>query len=809
LILGLAAHSASAQLFLRGSDTLEDVTKDAIINAGLSAQITYLGGGSGAGEGALNAASQFIAPMSRQLNSGTAGGACSATATQLLVGLDGVAVIAASQRGDGDSTAGSAATTDDCTDDITGGFSVGSETVGGGQIFKADGTTPCDATTDGCTAAGGKYTFSSYKDVLALIYGGQNHNSGGALTTAGGAACTYSIDQTVKPANETGGDAACGAGLVCFPNNKCSAPGSVGNRVATRINCMNPVRVFLANNYGSIFHDNGTANSCRTGTCTTLRHAFRRDDLSGTTDAFASLVGLSSLPNQTKNWNANSPLVDRQATANAFCNAGDRIMNKSDGDYLDLDPIRRAIDFSSGTNKFGLEQVAEYNFDTSQQFSGNNDDTTCNVAGVIPTDHSSPVAPGLWPDPAYGTAAAKTFVLAELGSDGVGPKYNLDTPTATTRRCLGMVLPVTLPANYLTTQDAYFGDTTTGTPVICDQAGTAMAFVIADARHSQALCPNGGRQPCALPYHADVNAPNGLNFNCLSDKLNPTLSQFGYFDRRIFNLHPVGQDGHYKVDNYVNPNFCNEKSTSAYCAPTFAKGGPGTTCAANSDCATNNCDIPSGTCQPQLCATNADCPNGGIGVAKCNTAATPAVCVPPPQFTTANQARVVSGFYRMHTTRNTNLHGSVPTVAACLALTSTDQIGCLVKANSCSIGYAGRESVDDWATLGPPAGGTVKNFAFQIGETQPSIGAIQAFATHPVGVTPYNLARGLWLNSLSGGGLGGPGPANPPLSAAELSLWNWEATSNATHIDPIITARNFVVVPGSVVRQKSCPAVFP
>ena len=385
-----------------------------------------------------------------------------------------------------------------------------------------------------------------------------------------------------------------------------------------------------------------------------------------------------------------------------------------------------------------------------------------------------------------------------MGSDGVGPNFNLDAPTATTRRCLGLVMPITLPANYQTTQDAYFGDPATGAPTTCDTTGTGMAFVIPDSRHSQALCPNGGRQPCALPFHTDPSVTNGTNFNCLSDKLNPTLPQFGYFDRRIFNLHPVDSTGHYKVDNYVNPTLCNEKSTSAYCAPTFSKAGPGTTCAANSDCATNNCDATTHACLPTACTADAQCPNGGIGVGKCNVAA--GVCVAPPQFTTANQARVVSGFYRLHTTKNTTLHGSIPTAASCTTFSSTDQIGCLVKANACSIGFAGRESVDDWATIGS---GNIKNFAFQIGETVPSITAIQAFATR-VG-TPYKLARGLWLNSLTGAGT----VTSPPLSSAELALWNWEATSFSTHIDPIINTRNFVVVPASVTRVKTCPATFP
>ena len=68
LTLGLgAASQANAQLLLRGSDTLEDVAKSAITAAGLSAVITYVGGGSGAGQNGMLASppTQQIAPMSQ------------------------------------------------------------------------------------------------------------------------------------------------------------------------------------------------------------------------------------------------------------------------------------------------------------------------------------------------------------------------------------------------------------------------------------------------------------------------------------------------------------------------------------------------------------------------------------------------------------------------------------------------------------------------------------------------------------------------------------------------------------------------
>ena len=58
--------------------------------------------------------------------------------------------------------------------------------------------------------------------------------------------------------------------------------------------CARPERVALVDNWGSLFNAPcvGTAN------CTQLRHAFRRADLSGTTDTFLSLLGLPTVVEQ-------------------------------------------------------------------------------------------------------------------------------------------------------------------------------------------------------------------------------------------------------------------------------------------------------------------------------------------------------------------------------------------------------------------------------------------------------------------------------------------------------------------------------
>ena len=299
----------------------------------------YIGGGSGAGQNAMtaNPPTQQIAPMSRQLN-GTACTALGATIGQELIGLDGLAIVGANQVG-GDSDQQSAATTDDCNDNITGG-----------KVLNVPGCTAAD----GCDASG-NYTFTDWKDVLAMVYGGQNHNTAQAQLISGA-------------------------------------------RNPQRINCNSSVRRALVDNWGNLFSTSASgAQSCRTGTCTKLRHAFRRDDLSGTTDSFVTLVGLVAVPANTTAFDPSPiflPKPDAAAAANPFCNAGDAKMNKGDSDYLDLDPIRRSVDHIAA-GRVPLEQVGQAGLPA---FGGNNSDANCAPAGAIPpTDSSSSSVPNLLP----------------------------------------------------------------------------------------------------------------------------------------------------------------------------------------------------------------------------------------------------------------------------------------------------------------------------------------------------------------------------------------------------------------------------
>ena len=684
------AAQANAQLNLKGSDTLEDVAKDAVAAAGLTGNIVYIGGGSSGGQAAMSGTpTQQIAPMSRQLN----GAACTtlgSTIGQELIGLDGIAVVGANQTG-GDSDGQSGVTTDDCNDNITGG-----------RVLNVPGCTAAD----GCDGSS-NYTFTDWKDVLAMVYAGQNHTSAGQLLPAG-IACNSNADCTNPGETCIGG-----------PPGKCGNVADINKRNPARINCNSIVRRALVDNWGALFSTGTGAAACRSGACTKLRHAFRRDDISGTTDTFVGLVGLVAIPNYTTAFDPSPvflPKPDSKATANPFCNAGEALMNKGDSDYLDLDPIRRAVDHITAT-RTPLEQVAEAGLPA---FGGNNNDANCAFAGAIPpTDSSSSSVPNLLPSQVI--AGSQARLQQELGFPGGGSA----TLSPFTRACLGLVLPIAMPSNY-TSADAYFGADDTGAvpPVPCSidpATGTpVMANKILDGSYTASLCSDGKTQPCRVPVN---NSTGTNNFNCYLDGLNPTILPLR--DNRGFHLHPVTSAGLYKRDGYVNPN------------------------------------IPV---------------SGGI--------------------TAARQNRVVTAFYRMNFTHSTNLNGSVPTLPAgefCRKLSATNQIGCLVKANSCSIGYAGREAIDVFAS-GP------HNMAFRLNDIAGSVTNIQNLVTTASTADDYPLARGLYVNSIKGFATVTDGLFS---GGNELTLLNF--FRNPASIDPIISTRNFVIVPGGVTRSTGCP----
>jgi hypothetical protein len=269
---------------MNGSDTLYDVTQQVIANCpGIGTHgITYSGGGSGVGAGQMLAHTQRVSPMSRALKnseycvaSGTAfnAGARPGLAEDLLVGLDGVALVS-------DQTTSCASTT-------ANGF--GRTTAF--PVF-ADGLTGTPTSCPGCDASN-NYTFADSFDALKVLYFGLTHDG------------TY--------------------------------------------DCNGSVRKSLVKNWANLFADTTCAggSTCSTG----LTHAFRRSDLSGTTDAFVSVFTLPAKPGLPAGGSVgigtlSTVPVGASQKMNPFCNGSDNtaatptISFGGSSDFQDKDPIR-------------------------------------------------------------------------------------------------------------------------------------------------------------------------------------------------------------------------------------------------------------------------------------------------------------------------------------------------------------------------------------------------------------------------------------------------------------------------------------
>jgi cysteine-rich repeat protein len=273
-----------------GSDTLREVTRDVILTCQLENNIDYRGTGSTNGGNAMRTKDQQIAPQSRFLNSQECNdfGTAPQRGQGVTIGLDGIGVF-----GDG-----SEATTCN-TIRYTGSLNVTERNgVAGVQCPNCSGTT---------------YTFSDWRDVLRIVYTGQSaHISASACSDADPARIPSALGG-VTPAG-------CGNGTVtapeqCDDGNVANFDGCASNctwEIGNANRCNSDLRRELVSTWGNLFQ-----GGCGDPECTELRHAFRRDDASGTTDTFLTLLGLPA------------------ATSRTFCNGFE---------VEDLDPVRRPCD---------------------------------------------------------------------------------------------------------------------------------------------------------------------------------------------------------------------------------------------------------------------------------------------------------------------------------------------------------------------------------------------------------------------------------------------------------------------------------
>jgi cysteine-rich repeat protein len=626
-----AVDTTGNNIALNGSDTLHDVSTDIIADCATqfgttwtNNKITYPGGGSGVGAAQMDAIAQMIAPMSRSLKQAEY---CPQTSGGVATPLPAPASpgLTADLLVGIDGVAIVANTVNNCTtlaDGITP--SLTPDAVGFGI------TTTFNVTSDGTTTgtAAGTYTFQDSFDALKVLYFGLTND-----------------------------------------NN---------------YDCNSSVRKTLIRQWKNLFAADCAAGD---GTCSKgLTHAWRRSDLSGTTDAFYNILGAGALPGG-KAIGTLPGVPSAAQKSNPFCNTADAISLTGPhasgyttsfagaGDFTDNDPVRTVC----GVN-------------------GTND----NVCG---------------------------FTGKKAGATGQG----------TFQGDLGVVLPVFLPDNGRFPSADWYNPTApcTNTCILVAPIGNVLP--------NGYICPDGTPNLAGYCFMPTSLAGDP---RCLAGNQTQCPSAPGQPDGRRYNLVTVVPKSELPV--------------------AFRPGQGNFAFAYDSNA---------------------------------NFTSTP----PNARFNIAD-------FYRIHEfavpSTNKPVAGHTSATGNCQENDDTSQIGCLVDADPCSIGYAGREA----SSLFPGSGGansggdllTSKAFAistlspavpFTPPFTPPSVnsnqdeGLLNLLTSTPISSTEpfYPLSRRLYVATLFGFG-------NLLNGEKEFA----QCYANNDNVSAAITKHKFVNVPGGV-----------
>jgi hypothetical protein len=715
LLVGASATGVGALTLpnpMYGSDTLQFVTTDSISGdsqLGPSLTGVYKAGGSGAGQGAManqtSAASapQSAAPMSKMMTNGNS--LCTAYGGTL-----GSAALNAS------------------------GVSVGMDAVDVYSSIAAGGAAVCNGTADG-TGFGLAYsgvptgvfangnTGQNWKWALALLYGGLD------LSAANGG-------------------------------------------TADNPDCNSAARKALVANWSNLFQvgaacTNGDASICNaaagTGFAGALGHAFRRDDASGTSDVFSSLIGLQiNMPSPSASSNngfgaspyCNALNWDTNTSNNGggFCALG--IHDQFVGPGGVIDPASTCVftDFKSADLK-----VTE----------------TCSTTG----NHRMPPT-GVWGSAQYVCPTGVTG--CESNSSSVASAWD--------------VLPTSFQDN---------------DPIRRTCLGNSTASVF---KSGEEVCNVDGQLGVVLSIPASDFISTSLTL-VQYPTLKCTGSFFGAKPPQTLNCAPFATGKH----NGECPN-----GDSAFANSCFS---PVDTTDNTSQCLNGKTQfaiIQNRTLgsydgrRHNLAMMDGDMNNGTMKYIEDtvqNGSATPPI------------VDFFGGMGRIHTYQtvfDVTLNGGNPTNIACQMTDATDQIACLTQADPCSVGYAG-DGGKTWnergngvvcanlvaaglCTGGPPYAGancptacvsqgtstatpTLVSDSIRIDQIYPTSTTVLALGSQTASVPEYQVGRKLYYNSL----VGFPSLVNTTAGWAdqavqgELSLGEYEANgANMTTILPSV-----------------------
>lgn len=697
---GAVAVGANPANAMKGSDTLFDLTT-ALFAAcpGIAGSSIYSGMGSGNGQAAMVNGAQQTAPMSRFIDNRDAsclgalqadgGHASISQAEGLVVGLDGIAIV-------GSNTTASSTS---CNGDVNAVC---------GANFEP-GTGAAYNTTISTTA--GSYTFTGWRDVLRVLLAGFDHTN-------------------------LGTDAAAWAAR----------------------DCNSAVRQAIANNWGDFFENDCAAPAGDIlGNCTEIRHVFRMDDFSGTSDTLVSLLGLPAIvyPETSVTVNFGPPggpqTIPQHTGASPFCNS-----------------VRPAFVFPAASNWGGSPpasptpqclQGPDFTWDPTELELGSCPLGGSSMPGLCMPNQNQACSPACVHNGALQRICQSGVCLGDATPNTCTSACGGNTPICVGGVCTGLFATTNCASACPSGQTCYggFGGSggtcSTGAPVCasgtCCRENAVYRATMQDNDpirrkcniHEQA-CSHSGNLGLVLPMN-DVPEPN------------PSLPAGGNVDR--YNPMPCVTQYVTGVPPEIFDAITQKRLVSLTGTRVLCPNGDTADTSADACLYPASPTIPPGNafnrnaqCMPAV--TQSSLPVSNVSVPFVDPH------IPGPDgreytqhlmaFRTLNATvyqlngfstpfPITGAFHRIHTTTTLASSGS-----SCQLPDMTDQIGCLVQASPCSVGYASRSTFVDNPTTA----------AVKVNLQSPTVLCIQGdpAASPPIAGFTYPLSRKLYLNSLPG-----------------------------------------------------------
>lgn len=442
--------------------------------------------------------------------------------------------------------------------------------------------------------------------------------------------------------------------------------------------CNGAARRALIANWNDIFR--GDCNNCTDSNPDTavtepgLRHAFRRDEESGTTDVFLGLLSLGTISftqNAPAGYPATAAKAFRQLANSPFCN-----VHRPNDTYLavTVPPNATAAQIAAGTAKV-IPPAFNVGAVPAGQPGGFDHDSNAATPAQLRSLISDP--------------------LDDFGDDVSFPEMQDQDPVR--RKCVGdnfdTLVGQTKPNEQVCSADGQLGVVLAINPppignaqaypaTPCDLGAYEFGPGVVNAFAAGVRCPNGD-EPLGAPAQCRLPIDTNGKFNCLNGggtwiSVGGNLAFAANGAPAVIDGDTVGETmGRSNIDGRVYNHVLRD-----------AAGNP-------------------------------------VKITRPNPFALGNINTP-----------LIGSFYRIHTTRSLLASAGTKT---CQRDDATEQVGCLVQASPCSLGFAGGDAV----TQNP--GGTV---GLRVNGVLPDTTSIQNLVTAAGPVYPF--ARKLYVNTLRG-----------------------------------------------------------